>query len=110
MAHSTITSGGTINMAPGAPIVTISFGEERVFRLSRRQPARRERLDFTAFHGSVLIMPYATNLVWKHEVPHFARYSGRGISLTLRAFLHGTADTKRSAVSSLLPVESANNR
>lgn len=72
------------NMIEGAPIVTISLGSERVFRL---RPWRREGavLDFAAVNGAVFVMPYDTNLAWTHEVPHSARCTGRRISVTLRA-------------------------
>ncbi len=75
----------TRNMVVGAPIVTISLGETRTFRL--RKWRGDERHDFEAKHGTVFILPYATNLRWTHEVPHFARDIGRRISITLRAFL-----------------------
>jgi len=74
----------TTNMVHGAPIVTISLGEERIFRLS--QPQSKQTRDFVASDGTVFIMPYDTNLAWKHNVPRFARYQGRRISITLRAF------------------------
>ncbi len=74
----------TTNMMTGAPIVTISLGEERVFRLSK--PKSRTTFDFVARYGAVFVMPYDTNLAWKHSVPRFARYRGRRISITLRAF------------------------
>jgi alkylated DNA repair dioxygenase AlkB len=73
----------TSNMVRGAPIVTISLGEERIFRLSRTRP--RESRDFVARNRTLFIMPYDTNLAWKHGVPRFARYQGRRISITLRA-------------------------
>lgn len=73
------------NMIEGAPIVTISLGDERIFRL---RPWRRGGavIDFAAVNGAVFIMPYDTNLAWTHEVPHRARDCGRRISVTLRAF------------------------
>jgi len=73
------------DMVRGAPIVTVSFGEERVFRLTH--PGWKLTRDFPAEAGTVFVMPYDTNRVWKHAVPKFARYRGRRISLTLRAFL-----------------------
>lgn len=73
------------NMVNGAPIVTVSLGEERIFRLS--QPKTRATRDFVARDGTVFVMPYETNLVWKHAVPRFARYKRRRISITLRAFV-----------------------
>jgi alkylated DNA repair dioxygenase AlkB len=73
-----------VNMVHGAPIVTVSFGEERIFRLA---PWRGSgQIDFSAQDGSVFVMPYETNLAWTHAVPHYRRYTGRRISVTLRAF------------------------
>lgn len=76
-----------VNMVSGAPIVTISFGEERIFRL-RPWPRSREdrRVDLAACDGAVFVMPYATNLAWTHEVPASSKRKGRRISVTLRAF------------------------
>jgi alkylated DNA repair dioxygenase AlkB len=73
-------------MRPGAPIVTMSFGEERVFRLSRGTGERRETRDFRAADGTVFVIPRDTNDVWKHAVPKSARYTGRRISVTIRGF------------------------
>jgi alkylated DNA repair dioxygenase AlkB len=72
------------NMVPGAPIVTVSLGEERIFRLTR--PKTCERYDFAARNGTVFVTPYDTNRTWKHQVPKQARNRGRRISITLRAF------------------------
>ena len=44
--------------------------------------------------GGVFVMPYATNLAWTHEVPHFARDRGRRVSVTLRAFGTRAARTR----------------
>lgn len=74
----------TVNLVHDSSIVTISLGEERIFRLTK--PKAKERRDFVASNGSVFILPWKTNLAWKHSVPHFARYHGRRISITLRAF------------------------
>lgn len=77
----------TKNLIKGAPIVTMSFGEKRVFRI--RQYGGAGHIDFLARHGDVFIMPYETNLVWTHQVPHTKGSIGRRISVTLRAFLAG---------------------
>src|SRR5262249_21780011 len=78
----------TVNMVEGAPIVTVSLGAARTFRL---RPWRAEgKRDLVAAHGSVFVMPFATNLAWTHEVPHFARDAGRRVSVTLRAFTEGS--------------------
>jgi alkylated DNA repair dioxygenase AlkB len=76
------------NMVTGAPIVTMSFGAERVFRLRPwRKDVPAEIRDFAATDGSVFVMPWETNRSWTHEVPHNARSEGRRISITLRAFV-----------------------
>jgi len=66
------------------PIVTISVGSSRTFRL--RLPKEKGFLDFEASHGTVFVMPWETNLAVKHEVPPTARAQGRRISITARAF------------------------
>jgi len=74
----------TRDMVRGAPIVTISLGEARTFRLTH--PGRKLTRDFAAEAGAVFVMPYDTNLAWKHAVPKLARYKGRRLSITFRAF------------------------
>jgi alkylated DNA repair dioxygenase AlkB len=77
----------TIDMIEGAPIVTVSYGSERAFRL---RPWKGEGFrDLAARDGTVFVLPYATNLAYTHEVPHGATSEGRRISITLRAFQHG---------------------
>jgi alkylated DNA repair dioxygenase AlkB len=60
------------DMVPGAPIVTVSLGEERVFRLSH--PQRKLIADFVARDGTLIVMPFDSNRAWKHGVPKLARY------------------------------------
>jgi alkylated DNA repair dioxygenase AlkB len=69
-------------MVAGVPIVTVSFGETRTFRLSKGL----EKRDFPAENGNVFVLPQATNAAWKHAVPKSARYRGRRISVTVRGF------------------------
>lgn len=77
----------TKGMIEGAPIVTISLGATRLFRL---RPWRGSgMIDLEVDHGSVLVIPYATNSLWTHEVPHRAADRGRRISITLRGFTAG---------------------
>jgi alkylated DNA repair dioxygenase AlkB len=78
----------TVNMAHGSPIVTISYGAARTFRL--RPWKGQGFVDFDTFDGSVFLMPYATNLAYTHEVPHNAASHGRRISVTVRAFDGGS--------------------
>jgi hypothetical protein len=68
----------------GAPMATMTFGEERPFRM--RPWKGRGYTDFAAPPGTVFVMPYATNLVATHEVPLLAGHRGRRISITVRAF------------------------
>jgi alkylated DNA repair dioxygenase AlkB len=73
----------TTNMVEGAPIVMLSYGERRSFRL---RPWRGKGFtDFPASDGTVFVLPYATNLAWTHEVPASKRLQGRRISVSLRA-------------------------
>lgn len=71
-------------MIEGAPIVTISLGATRLFRLRPWRGAGM--IDLEVDHGAVIVLPYATNLRWTHEVPHRAADRGRRISITVRAF------------------------
>ena len=61
-------------MIEGVPIVTMSLGEERVFRLRPWKGAGF--IDFPVRNGTVIVMPYVTNKHWTHEVPHFSRPYG----------------------------------
>ena len=70
----------------GSPIVTISLGEERIFRFRPWGKGKKGFQDFVVKHGSVLVIPWATNKKWTHEVPHFMRYKKRRISVTLRVY------------------------
>lgn len=83
------------DMVSGAPIVTISFGEERKFRL--RQWGVRNQLppvDFHLTNGSVVVMPYETNRAFTHEVPALRKWQGRRVSVTLRGFVEAVAQEK----------------
>ena len=79
------------NLVKDSPIMTISFGETRIFRLTRRERQSGksvvvETRDFEATHGGIFVMPFLTNRSWYHEVPKSAKYTGRRISVTMRAF------------------------
>lgn len=76
----------TTGLVPDSPIVTISFGTPRIFRLTRGKTPDREVRDFKATAGTVFVMPWNTNKEWKHEVPHRKGDSGRRVSVTFRAF------------------------
>ena len=74
----------TQKMIWGAPIVTISLGQPRVFRLRPWQGKGFQ--DFPTDHGVVFIRPYGTNLAWTHEVPASQKLQGRRIAIAFRAF------------------------
>lgn len=75
----------TIGLIQGTPIVTLSLGEERVFRL-RPYPDRKPLRDFLMHNGDAIVIPWITNQKWTHEIPNFVRYQERRISITMRAF------------------------
>jgi alkylated DNA repair dioxygenase AlkB len=77
----------TVNMVKGAPIVTISFGESRTFRLRQwRSATKTAPIDLSVEDGAVLILPFETNLAFTHEIPASKQSVGKRISVTLRAF------------------------
>ena len=71
-------------LQPDSPIVTVSLGASRVLRVRPWKGAGVH--DFPVGDGSVIVLPYATNLAFTHEVLHTSAASGRRISLTFRAF------------------------
>ncbi|NEQ47584.1 MAG: alpha-ketoglutarate-dependent dioxygenase AlkB [Leptolyngbya sp. SIOISBB] len=75
----------TQNLIPGSPIVTLSLGESRVFRMRPWQGNGYQ--DFPVHSGMVFVMPYATNSAWTHEVPMAKKYVGQRIAITFRAFM-----------------------
>ena len=87
----------THDLVPNSSIVTVSLGEERVFRLGPwpHQPESKPS-DFRTSNGSVFILPWDTNRSFTHEVTASRRLTGRRISVTLRAFQRSTdAETGR---------------
>lgn len=71
-------------LIPDSPIVTISLGATRLFRL--RPHGGGDRRDLVLEDGAVLVMPWATNRAWTHAVPRLKAYPGRRVSVTVRAF------------------------
>jgi alkylated DNA repair dioxygenase AlkB len=77
----------TASMICGAPIVTISFGESRLFRLRPwRENSGNLKWDFIVKNGSIILIPFETNLAFTHEIARSCSDRGRRISVTLRAF------------------------
>lgn len=86
----------TPQLIPGEPIVTVSFGEDRIYRLRPWKRAGAHR-DFVITHGSVYILPWETNLAWTHEVLPSPKYRGRRISITFRAFAGSSSVGRRGS-------------
>lgn len=74
----------TANMIDDAPIVVVSLGATRIFRMRAYRGSKYH--DFCVRNGSVIVFSQRTNRFWTHEVPHLKKYHGRRISVTLRAF------------------------
>lgn len=79
--HRDSTKGLVVN----SPILTISLGEERVFRM-RCYPGGKPMQDFILQSGDYIVIPWETNQRWTHEIPKFARYRNHRISVTMRVF------------------------
>lgn len=75
----------TRDLLKDSPVVTISLGQERIFRMRPYQGQGYKDIMFR--NGEVIIVPWETNLTWTHEVPKFKKYNGKRISITLRAYL-----------------------
>jgi alkylated DNA repair dioxygenase AlkB len=80
-----------IGLIPNAPIVTISLGQPRPWRLRPWKSTGFE--DIEATDGAVFVLPWDTNLTYTHEVTAPARATGRRVSVTLRAFTDAETDT-----------------
>ncbi len=72
------------NRIEGTPIVTLSFGEARSFRLRRWR--EKGFTDVPAVNGGVIVVPWNVNRAYTHEVPASKAALGRRISVTIRAF------------------------
>lgn len=74
----------TRQMLPGSPIVTVSVGTSRPYRLRLR--SRPGYIDIPTSPGLVIVTPWETNKKWTHEVPP-TRTPGHRVSITLRCFI-----------------------
>jgi alkylated DNA repair dioxygenase AlkB len=82
----------TKSMCAGAPIVTVSVGATRTMRIRRWKG--KDRHDFELCDGSVVVIPFETNLAWTHEILGRKSDVGRRISVTFRAFEAGSQDNR----------------
>ena len=64
-------------------IASVSFGEERIFRL-RRKADHAEQVDYSLGGGAILIMAGTCQSTWQHCVPARANLPTERINLTFR--------------------------
>jgi alkylated DNA repair dioxygenase AlkB len=69
-------------IAPGAPIASLSLGATRRFVLRRKGSDAREEVPLR--HGDLLVMGGATQALWRHGVPRERRVREARVNLTLR--------------------------
>jgi alkylated DNA repair dioxygenase AlkB len=68
---------------PRKPIVSVSFGADRQFKMRLKRDTTHQRV-FTLSHGDILLMPPGTQSDWQHCVPRTKRPVGSRINLTFR--------------------------
>ncbi len=74
------------SLMKGSDIITVSLGEERVFRF-RKYRTKDAPIDIVLKDRDMLVIPWNTNMTYTHEVPYVTKYQGKRISLTFRSFL-----------------------
>jgi alkylated DNA repair dioxygenase AlkB len=74
----------TGDLVVGAPIVTIALGQARPFRI--RPWKGQGFIDVEMPAGSALVLPWAVNQHFTHEIPKSRAATGRRISITARVF------------------------
>ncbi|HYP02917.1 MAG TPA: alpha-ketoglutarate-dependent dioxygenase AlkB [Cyanobium sp.] len=74
---------------PASPIVSLSLGAARTFRLRPRDPERIPcaSLTFELGHGDLLVMDPPTQEHWLHQVPRRLRVKTPRLNLTFRVIL-----------------------
>ena len=76
-------------LAPGAPIFSVSWGATRRFRLLPRRktmPNMAVKLDLEVADGDLVVMGGDCQKTHKHEVPKTKQLVGRRINATFRTF------------------------
>ena len=72
-----------------SPIITISLGETRTFRITPKREApikKNSILDLPLVDGTIAIMSGRFQSEFKHAVPKQPSATGRRISITIRKF------------------------
>jgi len=73
-----------VGLVKNSAIITISVGADRIFRM--RELGKSGFDDVVVSNGDVIVIPWETNKSFTHEVPYLAKYPGKRISITIRAF------------------------
>lgn len=83
-------SDDTTQLVPGSPIVSVSFGASRVFRIHSRRGGPKIK-DYTLRHGDCIVMLSPMQQHYKHSIVKVggrkATTVGRRINVTFRKFL-----------------------
>lgn len=66
------------------PIISVTFGETRMFRLRHKFRKDIPQVEIPLHHGSFLLMAGTTNSYWEHQVPKTAKDILPRINLTFR--------------------------
>jgi alkylated DNA repair dioxygenase AlkB len=76
------------DLAPGAPIISFSFGGERTFRLKPKKKTKttQKKLDLVTYNNSAILMCGECQSQFTHEVPKTAKYVAPRINVTIRSF------------------------
>lgn len=72
-------------LGPRPVIASLSFGQNRAFRLKHRRSAQTYKLELE--HGSLLLMAGDTQRFWQHAIPKTSQEVGERINLTFRTIL-----------------------
>ncbi len=78
--HSDKTSSINKNMI----IVSVTFGETRMFRLRHKYLKNHPVIEIPLHHGSLLVMAGETNSYWEHQIPKTKKEILPRINLTFR--------------------------
>ncbi|KAF7702018.1 alpha-ketoglutarate-dependent dioxygenase alkB homolog 3 isoform X2 [Silurus meridionalis] len=95
-------SDNEASLGPHPTIVSLSFGDTRVFSLRKKPPSEEngdytytERLKIPLSHGTLLIMEGCTQDDWQHQVAKEYHDRGPRINLTFRKIYPEPVDSSR---------------
>ena len=77
------------DLVNGAPILSFSFGGERIFRVKKKKTMLKDGIDkkdFITYDGSMIVIGGNLQKEYLHEVPKTAKKVDRRINITVRCF------------------------